>query len=145
MTAPKLVPELDVSDIDRSLAFYTDICGFTVLFTRPEERFAYLDLDGVHLLLEEAAGPGRRFSTAPLERPYGRGVNFQIAVRDVDVLCARAEAAACDMPIPMEERWYRTGGVLSGNRQFVVADPDGYLLRFFSDLGERSVTDAVQA
>jgi len=137
MTTPKLVPELDVSDIDVSLAFYTGICGFAVRYERPEERFAYLDLDGVDLMLEEADGPGRRFSVTPLERPYGRGVNFQIAVRDVDALYARVEAAGCDVPIPMEERWYRADDMLSGNRQFVVADPDGYLLRFFSDLGER--------
>jgi catechol 2,3-dioxygenase-like lactoylglutathione lyase family enzyme len=136
MSEPKLVPELDVSDIDVSLAFYTGVCGFAVRFERPEERFAYLDLDGVHLMLEEAAGPGRRFRTAPLERPFGRGVNFQIAVRDVDALYARIEAAGCAVPIAMEERWYRADGILSGNRQFVVADPDGYLLRFFSDLGD---------
>jgi catechol 2,3-dioxygenase-like lactoylglutathione lyase family enzyme len=142
MTAPKLVPELDVSDIEVSLAFYTGICGFAVRFERPEERFVYLDLDGVHLMLEEADGPGRRFSTAPLERPYGRGMNLQIAVRDVDALYARVEAAGCDVPIPMEERWYRADDVMSGNRQFVVADPDGYLLRFFSDLGERPATAA---
>lgn len=30
--------------------------------------------------------------------------------------------------------------IKNGNRQFVVADPDGYLLRFFSDLGQRPVT-----
>jgi len=27
----------------------------------------------------------------------------------------------------------------AGNRQFIVADPDGYLLRFFSDVGRRPV------
>ncbi|WP_217351229.1 hypothetical protein [Thalassospira marina] len=37
-----------------------------------------------------------------------------------------------------EDKWYRIGDVESGNRQFVVADPDGYLLRFFEELGERS-------
>lgn len=145
MSAPRVVPELDVSDIDVSLAFYTEVCGFAVRFVRPEERFAYLELDGAHLMLEEAAGPGRRFGTAPLERPYGRGMNLQIEVRDVDALCARATAAGCDIPIAMEERWYRAGDMLSGNRQFVVADPDGYLLRFFSDLGERPASTATVA
>jgi hypothetical protein len=64
------------ADLDRALAFYVDVIGFQVLFDRTEERFVFLDLDGVHLMLEEAAGPGRRFRTAPLEYPYGRGVNF---------------------------------------------------------------------
>jgi hypothetical protein len=39
--------------------------------------------------------------------------------------------------VPLEERWYRRDDVLLGNRQFLVQDPDGYLLRFFEDLGER--------
>lgn len=136
-TAPRLVPELDVEDLDRSLAFYRDIAGFRVAYARPEERFAYLELDGVHLMLEELRGPGRRFSTAAMEHPFGRGVNFQIEVDDVDQIHGRVVAAGLGMAIPLEERWYRRDAVELGNRQFVVADPDGYLLRFFSDLGER--------
>ena len=136
--SPRLVPELDVEDLDRSLWFYTEILGFRVRFDRPEERFAFLDLDGAELMLEEASGPGRRFRTAPLEHPYGRGVNLQIEVADVDALLHRLTLAGIVPLMPREERWYETGSVLSGNRQFVVSDPDGYLLRFFTDLGERS-------
>jgi catechol 2,3-dioxygenase-like lactoylglutathione lyase family enzyme len=137
MMVPRLVPELDVEDIRRSIAFYVNILGFTVMFERAEERFAYLDLGGVHLMLEEAAGPGRRFRTAPLEHPYGRGINLQIEVPDVDAVQARVRAAGITPLIALEERWYRQGGMEAGNRQFVVADPDGYLLRFFSHLGRR--------
>jgi catechol 2,3-dioxygenase-like lactoylglutathione lyase family enzyme len=139
MTAPKLIPELDVADLDRSLAFYVGVLGFRILFDRPEERFAYLDLDGVHLMLEEAAGPGRRFRTAPLDHPYGRGVNFQIEVANVDGLHTSIRNAGAEVVIPLEERWYRGRRNEAGNRQFVVADPDGYLLRFFTDLGQRPV------
>ncbi len=39
-----LVPELYVMDFEKSLAFYTDVLGFEVAFSRPEERFAYLQL-----------------------------------------------------------------------------------------------------
>ncbi len=136
----KLIPELDVADLDRSLDFYLNVVGFAVAFERPEERFALLDLDGISLMLEEAAGPGRRFRTAELEHPYGRGVNFQIEVADVDAVHERARAAGSALVIPLEERWYRRGQVERGNRQFVVADPDGYLLRFCSDLGERTAS-----
>jgi catechol 2,3-dioxygenase-like lactoylglutathione lyase family enzyme len=136
MTA-RLIPELDVSNLDKSLAFYTRVVGCTVLYERPEERFAFLEFEGARLMLEEAAGPGRRFTAAPLEHPYGRGVNFQIQVGDVDELYARVLAAQAHVVIPMEEKWYRRDDHDLGNRQFVVADPDGYLLRFFSDLGGR--------
>jgi catechol 2,3-dioxygenase-like lactoylglutathione lyase family enzyme len=135
----RLTPELDVADLDRSLAFYVGVIGFSVLFDRPEERFAYLTLEGVHLMLEEAAGPGRRFRTAPLEQPYGRGVNFMIDVADVDSVHSRVQAAGCTIVIPLEERWYRRDATENGHRQFVVADPDGYLLRFSSSLGRRPV------
>ena len=134
---PRLIPELEVEDLDRSLAFYTGIIGWTVLYARPEERFAFLELEGANLMLEEAAGPGRRFHGAPLEHPFGRGVNFQIQVANVDGLYARVLAAQSHVVLPMEERWYRRNDHETGNRQFVVADPDGYRLRFFTDLGLR--------
>ena len=135
--AARLVPELDVADLDGSLAFYVGVVGFRVLFDRPEERFAYLDLGGVHLMLEEAAGPGRRFRTAPLEHPFGRGMNLMIEVPEVDRLYDRVKIAAFTIVIPLEERWYRQDEVENGLRQFVVADPDGYLLRFSVHLGQR--------
>lgn len=144
-----LVPELDVTELAASLRFYAGVLGFRTLFERPAERFAYLERDGVELMLQEAAGPGRRFRTAPFEPPFGRGVNFQLRVDDVDAVHARADDAGFTIVVPMEERWYRvdvaepggrwqvTGPVEAGNRQFVVADPDGYLWRPFRDLGTR--------
>jgi catechol 2,3-dioxygenase-like lactoylglutathione lyase family enzyme len=134
----RLIPELDVADLDKSLAFYVGGIGFKILYERPEERFAFLDFEGAQLMLEEAKGPGRRVRTALLERPFGRGVNFQIAVADVDALHERVRQAGVDPIIPMEIRWYRRDDAELGNKQFWVADPDGYVLRFFSDLGRRS-------
>ncbi len=90
-------------------------------------------------MLEEAAGPGRRFHTAPLEHPFGRGINLQIEVADVEALYADLRRSSLGVVIPLEDRWYRQGLMDSGNRQFVVADPDGYLLRFFSFLGRRPI------
>jgi catechol 2,3-dioxygenase-like lactoylglutathione lyase family enzyme len=136
VTAP-LVPELDVSDLGRSLAFYVDVLGFEVRYQRPEERFAYLKREGAELMLEEAEGPGRRFVTAPLEPPFGRGMNLQIRATDVRALLAAVREAGAEVVIDLEERWYRRNADEVGNRQFVVADPDGYLLRFFEDLGAR--------
>jgi catechol 2,3-dioxygenase-like lactoylglutathione lyase family enzyme len=135
--APMITPELNVDNLDESLKLYVDVLGFSIVFSRPEERFAYLDRDNAHLMLEEAAGPGRRFHTAPLERPYGRGINLQIEVDDVDALYDKAQAAGITIVIPLEEKWYRSNQTELGNKQFVMADLDGYLLRFFSNLGER--------
>jgi catechol 2,3-dioxygenase-like lactoylglutathione lyase family enzyme len=144
-----LVPELDVTALARSLRFYAEVLEFRILFERSEDRFAYLERDGVELMIQEAAGPGRRFRTAPLEFPCGRGVNFQLRVEDVDRVHSRAVEAGDDIVSPIEERWYRVdvtesggrwqvkGPTEAGNRQFIVADPDGYLWRPFRDLGMR--------
>jgi catechol 2,3-dioxygenase-like lactoylglutathione lyase family enzyme len=134
---PRLVPELDVSDLRASLRFYVDIIGFGVRHERPEEAFVYLELAGAAIMLEEADGPGRRFRTAPLERPFGRGVNLQVEVADVGAIHDRVRQASLTPLVALEERWYRVGDHEEGNRQFVVEDPDGYLLRLFEDLGRR--------
>lgn len=144
-----LAPELDVFDLATSLRFYVGVLEFRVLFERPDERFAYLERLGAELMIQEAAGPGRRFRTASLETPYGRGVNFQLRVTNVDALMTSAIEAGAEIVVPMEERWYRVdvaqpggrwpraGSTEVGNRQFVLTDPDGYLWRPFQDLGER--------
>lgn len=131
----RLVPELHCSDLERSLGFYVGLLGFAVLFQRPEERFAYLDREGAEIMLEEPTG--RTFLTAPLEHPYGRGINFQIEVADVAALYAAVQASAWRVVLELEDRWYRRDTRAFGNRQFVIEDPDGYLLRFFQDLGSR--------
>lgn len=131
-----LVPELLVSDIAKSRAFYQEVLGFSVMWERPAEKFVYLGREGVELMLEQPVG--RHFLLAPLEHPYGRGMNLQIQVTDVDSLHGSVVASGALIYLPMEEKWYQTAGYFSGNRQFIVADPDGYLLRFFEDLGSRS-------
>jgi catechol 2,3-dioxygenase-like lactoylglutathione lyase family enzyme len=139
MKMNRLIPELDVSDLARSLRFYREVVRCEVVYERPEERFAFLNLEGAQFMLEEAAGPGRRFRTASLEFPFGRGVNFQIQVTRVDALFQHCSESECPIVIQPEEQWYRKDQIELGNRQFVVADPDGYLLRFFEDLGSRKI------
>lgn len=144
---PGLVPELDVTNLDVSLAFYVELLGFEVSYDRPAERFAYLVRTGAALMLEEAAGPGRRFRTASLETPFGRGMNFQLEVEDVDTIHARLVAHGHEPVIALEDRWYDVGSdapMQAGNRQFVVADPDGYLWRPFQDIGTRPRLDSAR-
>jgi len=133
---PGLIPELQVGDLQESVRFYRD-AGFTVAYERPEEAFVMLVRDGVALMLESADGPGRRLGEASLERPFGRGINLQIRVADADELHRAITAAGCTPLTGLEDRWFRVGAREVGNREFVVSDPDGYLLRFFEDLGTR--------
>jgi catechol 2,3-dioxygenase-like lactoylglutathione lyase family enzyme len=130
---PRLVPELDVADLARALRFYVEVCGFRVDYERPEEGFAYLEREGAEIMLQAADGPGRRFRTATLEHPYGRGINLQIEVADAGGLHAAMVEAGVETLVGLERRRYRVRGEEVAAEQFVVADPDGYLLRFFTD------------
>ena len=133
----RLVPELLVADLAASLRFWRDLCGFSVAYDRPEDGFAYLDRDGVQVMLEEAYGPGRRWITGPLEIPFGRGMNLQIAVASVAPILEVLGASGWPLYLAPEEKWYRAGMQEAGVRQFLVQDPDGYLLRFQESLGLR--------
>jgi catechol 2,3-dioxygenase-like lactoylglutathione lyase family enzyme len=140
---PRLVPELLCRDLKASLAFYTQVTGFCIVYERPEFGFAYLEREGAELMLEASPGDGEDHSRAwiagPLERPFGRGINFQIQVSDVEMLYANVKVANAPLFMDMESKWYRKTDYEVGNRQFIVSDPDGYLLRFYQDLGRRDV------
>ncbi|CUX30245.1 VOC family protein [Agrobacterium deltaense] len=133
-----LVPELAVSDWQKSRAFYCDLIGFHVVYERPEEGFTYLALGDAQLMIDQI-GATRTFVTgnAALEFPLGRGMNLQLAVPSLQPILSRLERSSIDLVMPLEEKWYRRGTVEVGNRQFIVADPDGYLIRPFESLGER--------
>ncbi|WP_232667768.1 bleomycin resistance protein [Pseudonocardia sp. TRM90224] len=126
---PALVPELLVESLDASLAFWRDLCGFDIRYSRPEEGFAYLELGTAHVMLEET-GRGRNWVTAHLQRPLGRGINFQIAVASVADLVDAFERACWPLFMAPEIRTYRVDGIELGVVQFLVQDPDGYLIRF---------------
>src|SRR5208282_556909 len=135
-TWAQLVPELLVADIDKSLRFWRDLCGFVVVFDRLYEGFAYLDLDGAQVMLEER-GRTRNWVTGTLETPFGRGVNFQVRVSAIEPILAALARANWPLFMESEQRWYRTGEVETGVHQFLVQDPDGYLIRFSARIGER--------
>ncbi len=128
-----IVPELIVSDVARSVRFYVERLGFRVVYERASERFALLERDGARLMLEQPLSRDRLFPRAPLEHPYGRGVNLEIEVPDVDVIAERFAAPL----LPLEERWYARDADEVHVRQFAIGDPDGYVLRFSQTLGTR--------
>ncbi|WDR06464.1 VOC family protein [Devosia rhodophyticola] len=133
-----LVPELAVSDYQQSLHFYRDILGFSAVYERAEDGFAFLALGAAELMIDQI-GIGRTFGIAdePIAYPLGRGVNLQIAVPTIEPLLKKLAVCGISLYLPLEDKWYRKVNSEIGQRQFVVPDPDGYLLRFCQDLGIR--------
>lgn len=146
MTRPPLVPELYVTDIRKSVAFYCDILGFKLEYERPESGFAAVSFKGSRLMLEQTPsllpasdealekGQGR---TAELVFPFGRGINFEFAIADLEAVHTRIKHYNYPIRLDVHEKWYRVGDTKAGVRQFLVQDPDGYLLRFQQAIGTR--------
>ena len=103
-----------------------------------------LERQGSRIMLDEIrlnsmSGGDRTWIAGPLEVPFGRGINLEIKTTHVDALYDRVQRAGSNIFMPIEEKWYRAKDVEIGNRQFIVLDPDGYMLRFAQDLGIRNV------
>ena len=135
MPRPMLVPELLCANLAASVDFYVLVLGFAVRYEGAEERFAYLAKDGAELMLQEPVG--RTLLAGELTHPYGRGMNLHIEVADVSALHAQARALGVEPRLPIEDAWYRRDAHEVGQRQFVVQDPDGYLLRLCQEIGTR--------
>jgi len=133
----KLVPELMITDLDRSLAFWVSCLGFKVAYQRPEDGFAYLDLNGAQVMLEQVDPTAGQWLTAPLNKPFGRGINLQIDVLAVAPIIQKLGEAECALFRECKDTWYRAESVEVGQREFIVQDPDGYLVRLVERLGER--------
>ena len=136
MNFQPLIPELSVSDFERSLTFYTEVLKFRVEFERPEHEFAFLSYQGCQLMITREDSTWR---TGVLEYPYGRGIHLAMLVDKIDVLLQSLQEYGYSLFAGPGEHWYRQGEVLLGRREFLVMDPDGYLLRFAESLGERRV------
>jgi len=132
----KLIPELSVSNFEKSLNFYTKILGFNIEYTREENHFAFLSLQGSQIMIQQSNDV---WSTGKLQHPYGRGINFQIEVGNIQPILDSLKDNNYPVFVQPTENWYRKDNKLLGNKEFLVKDTDGYLLRFSQDIGEKPV------
>ena len=123
-----MVPELTVTDFPASLYFYVDVLGFNIVIKRSDPDFAYVSLGEAQIMLEQYHAEG--WNTSELVKPLGRGVNFQIEVDDIEQILARLLAHGISLYRALRDNHYSTGETIACQREFLVQDPDGYLLRF---------------
>ena len=127
MNFNKLIPELSVSDINKTWEFYVDVLGFKICYERPEDKFIFVEKDGNQIMLEQING---NWNVGKMEYPFGRGINFEMTISDVDAVYERIEKAGIKLFRKMEVKDYECGNETVHQKQFLVQDPDGYLLRF---------------
>ena len=120
----KLTPNLLVTNVERSLAFYVDVLGFERGMTVPEHSpyvFASVTSGAVEIFFNDAATAIKEYP-AFAAKPLGATGTMYIEVDGVDALHDRLKAAM-KIAMPLVTQFY-------GMREFAIEDPDGYVITF---------------
>lgn len=130
-----LMAEMMVQDYLRSLVFWTGPMGFAAAFTRPAQKLACLiHPDGAQIMIYERDGD---WETGAMQPPFGRGAVIQVYVSDTNAMADRMRANHVPFYVEPREKWRDWGDRLGGQREFLVQDPDGYLIMVAQRIGER--------
>ncbi|MBK6486091.1 MAG: VOC family protein [Gemmatimonadetes bacterium] len=117
-------PLLMTSSIQRSLAFYRDRLGFTVVGRDAERdedvRWCRVARDGASLMLQQADVDQSPATSSD------RRLALYIVCDDVDALHADFSARGLQLPVPVNAYY--------SMRQLEVPDPDGYAVCFETPL-----------
>lgn len=121
-----LIPELSISNIDISKNFYKTI-GFEIIYERKENKFCFLQLENNQIMIEQQ---NDNWNTGTLEYPFGRGINISMQVSDIDALYKKLKEQNIKMFLELKTHNYRVNDEICEDKEFLIQDPDGYLLRF---------------
>ena len=121
-----LIPELSVSNINKSKEFYLKI-GFKIKYERKEDKFCFLELENNQIMIEEN---NNNWNTGELEYPYGRGINISMYISNVEKLYNTLKKKKMNFFLDLEVHEYRVDDKTYYDKEFLIQDPDGYLLRF---------------
>ena len=110
-------PQFLVTDLDRSIKFYTNKLGFGVDFSF-EDFYSGISKDGysIHLKLAKPAIEERE------NKKNNEHLDIAFSVDEIEVLYEDLGKQSVDVIQPLREMPY--------GKEFYIADPDGYILAF---------------
>jgi uncharacterized glyoxalase superfamily protein PhnB len=120
----KLTPNLIVSKVEQSLAFYEGILGFTRGMTVPEQQpfvFASVTNGPVEIFFNDRSAVAKE-SAHMAGLAAGGGNTMFIELDGVDALYEGIRERV-KVVMPIATQWY-------GMREFAIVDPDGYVITF---------------
>ena len=120
-----LIPEFVVSNIDISKDFYVNMLGFKVEYEREEDKFIFLSLGNIQLMLEE----GSKEELSQMKYPFGKGINFTFGVNNIDELYSKFKIKKSLLKRDIEIREFRVDDEIIYVKEFSILDPDGYFIR----------------
>ena len=121
-----LIPELTVTNIEKSKEFYQNI-GFEIMYERKENKFCFLQLEDNQIMIEEQ---NDNWNVGEMEYPFGRGINISMSVSNVEKLYEELKNKNIKMFLDLEIHEYKVNDEIYKDKEFLIQDPDGYLLRF---------------
>lgn len=130
-----LIPELRVFDLKKSKKFYTEILGFKIEYERYD--FAMVVLGKCQIMLQQLTLPSVKGSwnvTDDMHYPLGRGINLQIILPDISKVYNSIKKHNYNIFIDLLVSDYQENEITNHVLEFLVQDPDGYLLRFQQDI-----------
>jgi uncharacterized glyoxalase superfamily protein PhnB len=131
-----VTPNLVVSNVERSLAFYRDVLGFSVTATVPDAGpfvFAWMQRDGVSVFLNSRESVAEHADLAA--RPLGGTATLFITIEAADVAAGvdglfASVAPRARVMMSLKDQFY-------GMREFGIEDPDGYVIFFAQRIADR--------
>lgn len=121
-----LIPELSVSNIEISKNFYEKL-GFKVIYERSKDKFYFMQLENNQIMLEEN---NENWNIGKLEYPYGNGINISMSIADVEKKYVELKNNNIKIFLDLEKHEYKVDNKIYEDIEFLIQDPDGYLLRF---------------
>ncbi len=115
---------IPVSDVDKSVKFYTEIVGCKFLSSLPNKSITFLDAGGVCVLLIKRPPPIQK---GPLEMSDGVHHAFIVAADQYQAALNSLRAAGIEIFFEEDRR----GGTIDGPRAY-FRDPDGTPLEFIN-------------
>ena len=122
-----LIPELSVFDILQTKNFYEEL-GFKIEYERQEEKFVFMSFQDSQFMFEQIHDEG--WNTGELIYPLGRGINFSITVDDIENLYTLVKSKKFEIYKKLTKSVYLVNGIEEIQMEFLIQDPNGYLLRF---------------
>lgn len=127
MNFNKLVPELSVSDIEKSKDFYINVLNFKLEYERVNDKFAFLSYQGSQIMIEQI---NENWNVGKLDYPFGRGINLQIETNEIMKISKRLKKRNIPIFKDVFKSSYEADGIIFDEYELLIQDPDGYLLRF---------------
>ena len=121
-----LIPELSVTNIEKSKEFYLNL-GFKIIYERKEDKFCFLYLEDNQIMIEEI---NNNWNVGEMKYPFGNGINISMTVSDIDSFYESIISKKVVLFRKIKTSKYRVDDIIYEDKEFLLQDPDGYLLRF---------------